>query len=269
MVSSTKLTSLLFMKIFVFIFFSGEKMRIDLRTSFTGETESQELRHTNLLILDEIFDSSLDTSVQKTSWRLLGLLSDANTFVISHKARFLQDKFADTIQFEKVKNSEKEGDSELSVHSPWGTSLGVLYYVHTQRGPMSVDLEVKGHPAKLSWQWTWSLSTVTLRPLSLTARSVCWLPIGNVLQPSVWPAGCPRGWSWLYTQRRLEEKQCLCSFWMSLRTPVSRNWWSVSLVVSQDLARLQYLAEEDFFYWWWRRWWDEPCWPCQSLFQDW
>lgn len=60
--------------------------------------------NTNLLILDEIFDSSLDNSGTDEFLKILNTLGDENVFVISHKQDALADKFRNTIKFEKVKN---------------------------------------------------------------------------------------------------------------------------------------------------------------------
>ena len=60
--------------------------------------------NTNLLILDEVFDSSLDTSGTEDLMKILHTLDGVNLFVISHKGDILQDKFINTIKFEKVRN---------------------------------------------------------------------------------------------------------------------------------------------------------------------
>ena len=60
--------------------------------------------NTNLLILDEIFDSSLDGTGTDEFLKILNTLGDENVFVISHKQDALADKFRSTIRFEKVKN---------------------------------------------------------------------------------------------------------------------------------------------------------------------
>ena len=60
--------------------------------------------NTNLLILDEVFDSSLDTNGTEELMKILHSLEDVNLFVISHKGDILQDKFVNTIKFDKVKN---------------------------------------------------------------------------------------------------------------------------------------------------------------------
>jgi DNA repair exonuclease SbcCD ATPase subunit len=88
-------------------FSEGEKMRIDLSLLFTWRAVAK-LRNsasTNLLILDEVFDSSLDYSGTDEFLKLLSqLTNDTNVFVISHKGDQLFDKFHSIIKFEKVKN---------------------------------------------------------------------------------------------------------------------------------------------------------------------
>jgi len=92
-------------------FSEGEKMRIDLALLFTWREVARVKNsvNTNLLILDEIFDSSLDVAGTDDFLKIIRFaVQDANIFVISHKGDVLQDKFADTIQFEKVKNFSKK-----------------------------------------------------------------------------------------------------------------------------------------------------------------
>ena len=60
--------------------------------------------NTNLLILDEIFDSSLDGSGTEEFFKILKQLTSENTFIISHKGDILFDKFTNIIRFEKVHN---------------------------------------------------------------------------------------------------------------------------------------------------------------------
>jgi len=88
-------------------FSEGEKMRIDLSLLFTWRAVSK-LRNsasTNLLIMDEVFDSSLDASGTEEFFKILsGITADTNVFIISHKGDQLFDKFANVIRFEKVKN---------------------------------------------------------------------------------------------------------------------------------------------------------------------
>jgi len=87
-------------------FSEGEKMRIDLALLFTWRAvaKMKNSTNTNLLILDEIFDSSLDGTGTDEFLKILNTLGDENVFVISHKQDALADKFKDTIRFSKVKN---------------------------------------------------------------------------------------------------------------------------------------------------------------------
>ena len=87
-------------------FSEGEKMRIDLALLFTWRAvaKMKNSTNTNLLILDEIFDSSLDSSGTDEFLKILNTLDGENVFVISHKQDVLVDKFTSTIKFEKVKN---------------------------------------------------------------------------------------------------------------------------------------------------------------------
>ncbi len=88
-------------------FSEGEKMRIDLALLFTWRAVAK-LRNsasTNLLIMDEVFDSSLDANGTDEFLKILsGLTGDTNVFIISHKGDTLFDKFENIIKFEKVKN---------------------------------------------------------------------------------------------------------------------------------------------------------------------
>ena len=87
-------------------FSEGEKMRIDLALLFTWRAiaKMKNSTNTNLLMLDEIFDSSLDSSGTDEFLKILNTLADENIFVISHKQDILVDKFRSTIKFEKVRN---------------------------------------------------------------------------------------------------------------------------------------------------------------------
>ena len=86
-------------------FSEGEKLRIDLALLFTWRAvaKMKSSMNTNLLILDEVFDSSLDNSGTEEFMKLIDTLND-NVFVISHKGDLLMDKFRNVIRFEKVKN---------------------------------------------------------------------------------------------------------------------------------------------------------------------
>ena len=87
-------------------FSEGEKMRIDLALLFTWRTiaKMKNSVNTNLLILDEVFDSSLDNTGTDEFLKLLNTLGGNNVFVISHKGEILYDKFRSVIKFGKVKN---------------------------------------------------------------------------------------------------------------------------------------------------------------------
>jgi len=91
-------------------FSEGEKMRINLAILFTWRAVSK-LRNsinTNLLIMDEVFDSSLDSNGTEEFFKILQTLTaDTNTFIISHKTDQLYDKFEKVIRFEKHKNFSK------------------------------------------------------------------------------------------------------------------------------------------------------------------
>jgi DNA repair exonuclease SbcCD ATPase subunit len=88
-------------------FSEGEKMRIDLALLFTWRqiAKMKNSTNTNLLILDEVFDSSLDTVGTDEFLKLIyDMDKDTNVFVISHKGDQLFDKFRSVIRFEKHNN---------------------------------------------------------------------------------------------------------------------------------------------------------------------
>ena len=87
-------------------FSEGEKQRIDMALMLTWRAVAKlkNSSNTNLLILDEIFDSSLDVNGTDELIKILHMLEDVNLFVISHKGDILQDKFNHVIKFEKIKN---------------------------------------------------------------------------------------------------------------------------------------------------------------------
>ena len=91
-------------------FSEGEKMRIDLALLFTWR-EIAKLKNsvnTNILILDEIFDSSLDSNGTQDFMKILYNITDGNNvFVISHKGEQIVDKFDNVIEFTKYKNFSK------------------------------------------------------------------------------------------------------------------------------------------------------------------
>lgn len=88
-------------------FSEGEKMRIDLALLFTWRSIAK-LRNsvnTNILVLDEIMDSSLDEAGTEEFLNIIrNLTENQNTFVISHKGEILYEKFDNVIRFKKDKN---------------------------------------------------------------------------------------------------------------------------------------------------------------------
>jgi len=87
-------------------FSEGEKQRIDMALMLTWRAVAKlkNSSNTNLLILDEVFDSSLDTGGTEELMKILHMLDGVNLFVISHKGDILQDKFSNVIKFAKEKN---------------------------------------------------------------------------------------------------------------------------------------------------------------------
>ena len=94
-------------------FSEGEKMRIDLALMFTWReiARLKNSTNTNLLIMDEVFDSSLDATGTDDFLKILNSLESQNIFVISHKGDVLFDKFNSIIRFEKQKNFSKMVES--------------------------------------------------------------------------------------------------------------------------------------------------------------
>jgi len=87
-------------------FSEGEKQRIDLALLFTWRevAKFKNSTNTNLLILDEVFDSSLDGFGTEEFLKIIRyVITNANVFVISHKAG-MEDRFGDVLKFEKVKS---------------------------------------------------------------------------------------------------------------------------------------------------------------------
>ena len=85
-------------------------MRIDLALLFTWRAVAKlkNSANTNLLVLDEVFDSSLDSTGTEEFMKLINSLDDSiNVFVISHKGDTLYDRFDEVIKFEKVQNFSK------------------------------------------------------------------------------------------------------------------------------------------------------------------
>ena len=92
-------------------FSEGEKMRIDLALLFTWRdiARMKNSTNTNLLILDEIFDSSLDGQGTDDFFKIIKTLEKENIFIISHKGDILFDKFTNIIKYEKVQNFTQLG----------------------------------------------------------------------------------------------------------------------------------------------------------------
>lgn len=87
-------------------FSEGEKQRIDMALVLTWRAVAKlkNSADTNLLILDEIFDSSLDNTGTEELMKILHSLEATNVFVISHRGDLLQDKFQNVIKFQKQQN---------------------------------------------------------------------------------------------------------------------------------------------------------------------
>jgi DNA repair exonuclease SbcCD ATPase subunit len=88
-------------------FSEGEKTRIDLALMFTWRSiaKMKNSVNTNLLILDEILDGSLDANGIDEFLKIIQTLTDdTNTFIISHKTDSIADKFEKTYRFEKIRN---------------------------------------------------------------------------------------------------------------------------------------------------------------------
>lgn len=87
-------------------FSEGEKQRIDLSLLFTWRqiAKMKNSANTNLLILDETFDSSLDNDGIDNLMKILGSAQDTNVFIISHKGDVLDSKFRNKIEFVKERN---------------------------------------------------------------------------------------------------------------------------------------------------------------------
>ena len=91
-------------------FSEGEKQRIDLSLLFTWRqiAKMKNSAATNLLILDETFDSSLDVDGVENLTKILSTLDDdSNVFIISHKGDVLENKFRSKIEFYKDRNFSK------------------------------------------------------------------------------------------------------------------------------------------------------------------
>ena len=87
-------------------FSEGEKMRIDLALLFTWRTiaKMKNSTNTNLLVLDEIFDGSLDGQGTDDFFKIIKSMPKENIFIISHKGDILFDRFTNIIRFDKEHN---------------------------------------------------------------------------------------------------------------------------------------------------------------------
>lgn len=87
-------------------FSEGEKLRIDLALLFAWRAVAKikNSMNTNLLILDEVFDSSMDNTGTEEFMKLIQSFTDMNIFIISHKSDILVDKFEHTLRFIKKNN---------------------------------------------------------------------------------------------------------------------------------------------------------------------
>ena len=87
-------------------FSEGEKKRIDIALLLTWRdiASMRNSVNVNLLILDEVFDASLDQAGVDDLMKLFNILKNTNLFIISHKLDILDDKFPDKLVVEKVKN---------------------------------------------------------------------------------------------------------------------------------------------------------------------
>jgi len=98
-------------------FSEGEKMRVDLALLFTWREVAKVKNsvNTNLLIMDEVFDSSLDGFGTEEFLKIIKyVIKDANIFVISHKAG-LEDRFESVTRFEKVKGFSRMISSQAQL----------------------------------------------------------------------------------------------------------------------------------------------------------
>ena len=92
-------------------FSEGEKMRIDLALLFTWREVARYKNsvNTNLLVMDEVFDSSLDGYGTEEFLKIIRfVVKDANVFVISHKTG-MDDRFGSVLRFEKIKGFSRLG----------------------------------------------------------------------------------------------------------------------------------------------------------------
>jgi len=102
-------------------FSEGEKFRIDIALLFTWRAiaKLRNRAHCNLLILDEVFDGSLDAAGTEEFLKIIYALSeDTNVFMISHSHQVMSDRFERVIKFNKITNfTEVTGGVDAGIHS--------------------------------------------------------------------------------------------------------------------------------------------------------
>ena len=113
-------------------FSEGEKMRIDPKRYYSLQRDIAKMRNspsTNLLILDEIFDSSLDDAGTEFFTKIIRyVIQDAHVFVISHKTDGIIDQFDKVMRFDKVKGFSNYYRHLKKCHMTSGRP-GVLSYI--------------------------------------------------------------------------------------------------------------------------------------------
>ena len=125
-------------------FSEGEKMRIDLALLFTWREVARMKNSvsTNLLIMDEVFDSSLDGFGTDEFLKIVRfVIKDANIFIISHKES-LYDKFESVIKFEKVKGFSR--DDLMPVHKDTGKKVFFAHIPRTAGRFVEANLSLNG-----------------------------------------------------------------------------------------------------------------------------
>lgn len=104
----------------------GEKLRIDLALLFAWRDVARMKNScaTNLLILDETLDSSLDWAGTEAFIRMVAKQVGSNTFIISHKGDLMADKFGNIVRFSKVKNFSQIMDENVAITATVNTTDG-------------------------------------------------------------------------------------------------------------------------------------------------
>ena len=133
-------------------FSEGEKMRIDLALLFTWRdiAKMRNSASTNLLILDEIFDSSLDDAGTEFFTKIIRyVIQDAHVFVISHKTDGIIDQFDKVMRFDKVKGFSNYYRHLKKCHMTLGDQGFCRILDSYERKSMPVNKEIKGNLARL------------------------------------------------------------------------------------------------------------------------